>query len=558
MKKVSVVIPVYNAKKYLRQCLESVLSQTLSDIEIICVDDGSTDNSLDILKEYSSKDSRIKILQQKNQYAGVARNNGMSVATGEYIHFMDSDDWVEENTYERLYDIAKKNNVDFVKFKYNFYDEKTQQKYSNACSDIANIDKKYFEKILNVKENFEILAKAPDSPWSGFYKLEFLKSNNCVFDDFICANDVGFFFRCLVNARNVYLCNEKFVNYRINIATSLVSRRAYHFDCQIALYEVIDRYMQSYSSEMGNIVRKILLDALFVNYKKFIKDKNLEKSIKKDIKNKTANFIKTIDKTLISNRFKIKDYKMLNKIFSITNEYSRGYKYKVVTFLGIKFKFKIKRKELLLNKIEIKKDKLLDKPQLFPIRLTDIERNLLVNVMNETTNYLEFGSGGSTFLALFNNHIKNIVSVESDENWLNHLREWNIIKTNEKNKKLIFKRINIGETGEWGIPINKSSQDLFPNYSAQIFEENLFDNNYNTVFIDGRFRIACTLQTILNCSKSTKILMHDFSIRPEYHVILKYLDIVDIMDTMCLFKIKDNINFDEVNNDYENYKYDFN
>ena len=249
---------------------------------------------------------------------------------------------------------------------------------------------------------------------------------------------------------------------------------------------------------------------------------------------------------------------MLNKIFSITNEYSRDNKYKVLTILGIKLKFKIKNKKLLLEKLELEKDKLLDNPKLFPIRLADIEKSLLVNVMKQTTNYLEFGSGGSTFLALFNNNIKNIVSVESDENWLNHLREWNIIKTNEENKKLIFKRINIGETGEWGIPINESSRDLFPNYSAQIFEENLYDNNYDTVFIDGRFRVACTLQTILNCSKSTKILMHDFSVRPEYQVILKYLDIVDIMDTMCLFKIKDNINFDEVNNDYENYKYDFN
>ena len=91
--KVSVIIPVYNAEKYLRQCLDSVVNQTLRDIEIICVDDGSTDGSIEILREYEQKDSRVKVLCQKNQYAGVARNNGLSHASGEYVFFMDSDDY---------------------------------------------------------------------------------------------------------------------------------------------------------------------------------------------------------------------------------------------------------------------------------------------------------------------------------------------------------------------------------------------------------------------------------------------------------------------------------
>ena len=93
--KVSVIIPVYNVEDYLRQCLDSVINQTLKDIEIICVDDGSTDKSLEILHEYEKKDSRITVLTQKNQYAGVARNVGMSVATGKYFVFLDSDDFFE-------------------------------------------------------------------------------------------------------------------------------------------------------------------------------------------------------------------------------------------------------------------------------------------------------------------------------------------------------------------------------------------------------------------------------------------------------------------------------
>lgn len=91
--KVSVIIPVYNSAQYLTKCIESMLNQTLKEIEIICVDDGSTDESLAIIKNYKKLDSRIKILTQENKYAGVARNNGMRIAKGEYLFFLDSDDF---------------------------------------------------------------------------------------------------------------------------------------------------------------------------------------------------------------------------------------------------------------------------------------------------------------------------------------------------------------------------------------------------------------------------------------------------------------------------------
>ena len=91
--KVSVIIPVYNVEEYLRECLDSIVKQTLREIEIICVDDGSTDNSLEILKEYAKKDNRITVITQKNLHAGVARNAGLAVAKGEYLSFLDSDDF---------------------------------------------------------------------------------------------------------------------------------------------------------------------------------------------------------------------------------------------------------------------------------------------------------------------------------------------------------------------------------------------------------------------------------------------------------------------------------
>lgn len=114
--KVSVIIPVYNVEKYLAQCLDSVINQTLKDIEIICVDDGSPDNSGKILDEYAARDARIRVIHQKNAGQGVARNVAMQIAKGEYIQFLDSDDWLAPNACEILYTKAKKHNLDMLNF----------------------------------------------------------------------------------------------------------------------------------------------------------------------------------------------------------------------------------------------------------------------------------------------------------------------------------------------------------------------------------------------------------------------------------------------------------
>ena len=110
--KVSIIVPVYNVEKYLAQCLDSLINQTLKEIEIICVNDGSKDNSAKILTAYAQKYVRIKIINQTNQGLSAARNNGISVATGEYIGFVDSDDWVDIDFYKKLYSAGKKWSVE--------------------------------------------------------------------------------------------------------------------------------------------------------------------------------------------------------------------------------------------------------------------------------------------------------------------------------------------------------------------------------------------------------------------------------------------------------------
>src|SRR5574344_2160891 len=124
MPKVSVIIPIYNVEKYLRQCLDSVVNQTLKDIEIICINDGSTDSTLSIIKEYATNDNRIKIIDKKNSGYGDSMNQGLDMATGDYIGIVESDDFAELNMFDKLYNKAIENNLDLVRCQYFHYKTK--------------------------------------------------------------------------------------------------------------------------------------------------------------------------------------------------------------------------------------------------------------------------------------------------------------------------------------------------------------------------------------------------------------------------------------------------
>ena len=149
--KISIIVPVYNVEKYLKQCLDSVVNQTLKDIEIICVNDGSTDNSLDILNEFSNKDNRVKIINKTNGGLSSARNAGMAVAQGEFIGFLDSDDYLDLNFYESLYNRAKETNSYIVvcEYIYKFKDKSKRKKT------FLKVDKNVVTS--DTKEKFECL-----------------------------------------------------------------------------------------------------------------------------------------------------------------------------------------------------------------------------------------------------------------------------------------------------------------------------------------------------------------------------------------------------------------
>ena len=169
MPKVSIIIPVYNTEKYLRKCLDSVCNQTLSDIEIICINDCSTDNSLGVLEEYSVNDKRLKIIDFKeNKGVSVARNKGIDEAKGEYIGFIDSDDYIDLDFYEKLYNKAIETNADASKG--NIFDVKNEE---IELTDFYNINNKIRKNKINFLYGFT----------SAIYKTKVIKGNNIYFPE---------------------------------------------------------------------------------------------------------------------------------------------------------------------------------------------------------------------------------------------------------------------------------------------------------------------------------------------------------------------------------------
>ena len=202
MNKISVIVPVYNVEKYLKRCLDSIINQTFKDIEIICINDGSTDNSGEILNSYAQKDKRIKIIEQTNSGLSAVRNKGIDIASGEYISFIDSDDWIDKNFYENLYNAACKNDADIA-----------------ACGIIrlSEYRKKYllqFEKEItleNPDKKFEI-CDIPDINyvWNKIYKLDKIRKYNLkflegyVYEDVLFTPQTVFYLKKLVTVPDTY------------------------------------------------------------------------------------------------------------------------------------------------------------------------------------------------------------------------------------------------------------------------------------------------------------------------------------------------------------------
>lgn len=230
MPKVSVIIPVYNVEKYLRECLDSVIHQTLHDIEIICVDDGATDRSFEILKEYEEKDARIQVIHQENGGLSVARNTGMGVAKGEYLYFLDSDDMIIEEALEELYHESKKNELDILYFDAKIFYENSDlwQKFSR------------FEEIGNRKKEYPSITSGADlfaqfvfnddysvSLCRQFIRNAFLKGIHLTFYPQILHEDNLFTFISILQAKRTKHVKKAYFLRRVRVNSIMTKPKSY-------------------------------------------------------------------------------------------------------------------------------------------------------------------------------------------------------------------------------------------------------------------------------------------------------------------------------------------
>lgn len=231
--KISVIMPVYNAEKYLSEAMDSVINQTLGDIEIICVNDGSKDNSLSILQEYAQKDNRIKIIDKENQGYGATVNRGFKEAGGEYLAIFEPDDILDKSIYEKLYTLAYENKLDVVKCNfYNYWSKIGKAKRSGLIKKCSRV--KPFEPRNNLK-----MFTCHASVWAGIYKKSFLKNNDIKFLETPGASfqDMSFNFKVLATTQKIMLIKEPLLYYRQDNPNSSINNPS-------KIFCVCDEYME--------------------------------------------------------------------------------------------------------------------------------------------------------------------------------------------------------------------------------------------------------------------------------------------------------------------------
>lgn len=286
---VSVIIPVYNVEKYLEECIDSVLSQTYQNIEIILVDDGSTDSSGQICDRYAEKNTNIYVIHQKNGGLSAARNSGLNKADSKYIYFLDSDDYIADDTIEKLLSIAENDNSDIVFFDANSFvedsDEEIKQNYRRNNSYVTNLGIDVFSQL---QQNDEFHSSVPLL----FIRREFLEKSNINFYPGIYYEDMIFTFEALCLATAVSQCSDAlyFRRYRSDsIMTSKKSKK--YFDSSVIVYRRVQDFSEKNNLINEKSVKKYICRNafnVFNNYNKLSsEDKRICKTelnaVKKDI-----------------------------------------------------------------------------------------------------------------------------------------------------------------------------------------------------------------------------------------------------------------------------------
>lgn len=284
MIKVSVIVPVYNVEKYLEKCLESLVKQTLKEIEIIVVNDGTKDNSQEIIDKYSNKYKNIKAYKKKNGGLSSARNYGLKYAKGEYVAFVDSDDYVEYDMYEKMYNKAIENNFDIVvcDLKY-VYENKSTGAYSNITTDISTSEE-IKKSMLNIYP----------AAWNKIYKKS-LFQNSVLFKEKVWYEDVEFLYRLYPYIKSIGVVKKQLYNYvqREGAITKTFDERVFNYvdnwNGIIDFYKKNNFYSE-YKEELEFCYVRYLY-ATFIKTASNFKDKKMyEKAVKTAIENVREHF----------------------------------------------------------------------------------------------------------------------------------------------------------------------------------------------------------------------------------------------------------------------------
>ena len=298
--KVSVIIPIYNVEKYIRQCLESVINQTLKDIEIIVVNDGTKDNSMKIVEEYLS-DERIKIINKENGGLSSARNAGMREAQGKYIYFIDSDDFADKEVLSTLYENSENEKMDIVFSNFSYYNDKTKKEKR------AKFIFPFKEKIS--KGYYYLYNGEEINVWNRLYKKDFLEKYNFQFIEGIIYEDQDFGFKTIILAEKIkYVANYGY-KYRVEREGSIMSSQKK--EKSLKSVQILKREMSKFFSNINlNEFQKIRV------YFKLLSLDFWEKELKgdNDFKNEILNLEKEIEKIYQKNKFNKTEKKIIIRI----------------------------------------------------------------------------------------------------------------------------------------------------------------------------------------------------------------------------------------------------
>ena len=246
MVSISVIVPVYNCEDYLEESLGSILNQTFGDIEIICIDDGSRDDSLRILRKMASSDSRIEVFSQENQGAGAVRNYGMRKALGDYLYFFDADDFLESDALEKAYENAKRNDSDIVFFKFDQYKDNRFFIHSGPNLEMQFVGADFDNFTFDWHDYRVGPFTGPFAPWLKLYKKEFLDAHECFkFPNDLNHNDVPFHVMTFLKASKISFVPEHLYRYRIDNAGSITNNRLKKYDHIFRIIHIVEDFLLS-------------------------------------------------------------------------------------------------------------------------------------------------------------------------------------------------------------------------------------------------------------------------------------------------------------------------